>query len=74
MDQGTTYVEPVVKSQPVRVLDMFVIGPLMIAGAVAAYHRSPIVAVPLVFFGVTTIVYNAVNYTKVHELEKENAA
>ena len=63
----TNYIEPVVKSQPIRLLDMFVIGPLMIAGAVATRARVPIVAYPLAAFGVTTIIYNAINYVKVRD-------
>jgi hypothetical protein len=69
-----TYIEPVVKSQPIRLLDMFIIGPLMIAGAVATRRSVPLVAYPLALFGVTTIVYNALNYTKVRDLERSGVS
>jgi len=70
----TTYMEPVVKSQPIRLLDMFIVGPLMIAGAVATRRSVPLVAYPLAFFGVTTILYNALNYAKVSNLEAGGTA
>jgi hypothetical protein len=65
----TAYTEPLVKSQHVRLLDVFVIGPLMIVGGVMLWKRSRVVAVPLAFFGLTTIGYNLRNYLKVREME-----
>lgn len=52
-----------VKSQPVRLLDVFVIGPLMIWGGYALDDRgSHIGGAVLALFGLTTIVYNARNF------------
>jgi hypothetical protein len=61
--------EPIVKSQPIRLLDIFVIGPLMVVGGVMLWKRNKLVAAPLAFFGVTTVGYNVVNYFKVRQLE-----
>lgn len=68
----TTYMEPVVKSQPIRLLDIFVIGPLMVVGGVMLWKRSKAVAAPLTAFGLTTVGYNTMNYLVVRDLEKEN--
>jgi hypothetical protein len=55
--------DPEVKSQPVRLLDVFVIGPLMIWGGYALDDRGEHYgAAALVLFGLSTIVYNARNY------------
>lgn len=51
-----------VKAQPVRVLDVVLIGPLMIWGGVRA--GGPLGAL-LGMFGVGTIAYNAINYLEV---------
>lgn len=69
----TTYMEPVVKSQTIRLLDIFVIGPLMVVGGVMlSRSKRKLVGVPLVFFGVTTFGYNLLNYWKVRKLEAAN--
>lgn len=66
----TTYIEPVVKSQPIRLLDILVIGPLMVVGGVLlSRSKRKLVGVPLVFFGATTVGYNVINYLKVRKLE-----
>jgi|GEM_PF-5438557 len=69
--------EPVVKPQIVRLMDIFLIGPLMIAGGillVTGKHRY--IGSTLASTGLTTIIYNAINYRRVKELtaaqEKEN--
>jgi hypothetical protein len=54
-----------VKSQPVRLLDVFVVGPMMIAGGRAWSKRSPWSGVALGILGVATILYNADNYLKI---------
>ena len=54
------------KSQGVRLLDVFVFGPLMIAGA--RDQKSPYFSTALTLIGLGTIVYNGVNY-----LQKRNA-
>jgi len=57
-----------VKSQPIRLLDVFVIGPLMIWGGVALNDRGRRYAGPaLAALGLTTIIYNAHNYEKVRD-------
>ena len=55
--------DPEVKSQPVRLLDVFVIGPVMIWGGYALDDRgSHFGGALLALFGLSTIVYNARNY------------
>ena len=55
--------DPEVKAQPVRLLDVFVIGPVMIWGGYALDGRgNHLVGAVLALFGLTTIVYNARNY------------
>ncbi|MAH47946.1 hypothetical protein CMI37_19145 [Candidatus Pacearchaeota archaeon] len=61
--------EPLVKTQRVRLLDVFLIGPLMVYGA-AKMPRGPAAAV-LAFFGVSTVLYNARNYLLVEEWEEQ---
>jgi hypothetical protein len=50
------------KAQWVRVLDVFAIGPLMIAGGGALYKDSKIAGSLLVLFGLATIFYNGRNW------------
>lgn len=50
--------------QAIRVLDVAVIGPLMIYGAVKAKSLHPVPRVLLGVFGVTTIVYNAMGWLR----------
>lgn len=55
-----------IKAQYVRLLDVFVIGPLMIAGGYALDDRGSKLAGPaLALTGVATIVYNGRNYVRV---------
>ena len=63
--------EPLVKSQQIRLLDVFVIGPLMAYGAT----RMPLgpASVALGFFGATTVWYNARNYLRVRKWEDERS-
>ncbi len=69
----TAYMEPIVKSQPIRLLDMLVIGPLMIiGGGMLEKQKKHLVGIPLALFGLTTIVYNAMNYWEVKKLEEKN--
>jgi len=54
---------PEVKSQPVRLLDVFVIGPLMIWGGIALNDRGRQYVGPvLALLGLSTIIYNARNH------------
>jgi len=55
-----------VKTQRVRLLDVFVIGPLMVAGGYALARRgSPVWGTLLGVFGSTTIVYNGRNWLRI---------
>lgn len=58
------------KSQSVRILDVVLIGPLMIWGGTAAANGSddPLAkkaGSALAIFGLTTIMYNGVNYARI---------
>jgi hypothetical protein len=59
-----------VKSQPVRLVDVFVIGPMMIAGGRAWEKTNPWAGVVLSLLGVSTIVYNASNYWKIEKARR----
>lgn len=55
-----------IKSQTVRLLDVFAIGPLMIGGGIALDQRGHgITGTALAVLGISTIVYNGVNYIRV---------
>lgn len=54
------------KGQNVRLLDVFVIGPLMIWGGLKV-KEEPLGSL-LALAGVGTIIFNAVNYEKVRRL------
>jgi hypothetical protein len=60
----------VVKTQRIRALDIFVIGPLMAWGGLRLRHKHPVSGSLLAFFGATTIWYNARNYVTVSEALK----
>jgi len=51
------------KGQAVRLLDVFVIGPVMVAGGVRLKHAQPIGGA-LVLFGLLTVIYNGRNYLR----------
>jgi len=57
-----------VKPQAVRVLDVFVIGPLMIWGGLAARRSSNLAGLSLAGLGVATIWYNRRNWRRVRDL------
>lgn len=71
-----------VKAQAIRVADVFVIGPLMVAGGLAmadAKKPKPLLGLTLAFFGVATVVFNGVNWAIIRnqralELEAEAAS
>lgn len=48
------------KAQPVRLLDVFLIGPVMIAGGLKL--KDSWLGYGLIVFGASTIVYNGINY------------
>jgi hypothetical protein len=58
-------------AQYIRILDVFAIGPLMIYAGLKAESLPKWAKVALIFFGVTTIGYNAKNYFAVAEDRKE---
>jgi hypothetical protein len=62
--------DDVVKTQRIRALDVFVIGPLMAWGGMRLRHEYPVAGSLLAFFGATTIWYNARNYVTVSEALK----
>lgn len=52
---------PIEKSQNIRLLDVFIIGPLMIY---AAKTNKPIVKYSMIGLGIATILYNLNNYLR----------
>lgn len=56
-----------VKSQNIRLLDVFLIGPLMIWGGFMAQKRSTVPGILLMIFGVSTILYNAANWKRIRD-------
>ncbi len=60
------------KTQLVRLLDVFVFGPLMIAAA--AEQRSKYFRTALLLVGLGTIVYNGANYLQTAQQEKNAAS
>jgi hypothetical protein len=62
---------PPVKGQHIRLLDVFLIGPLMMLGGVALAQRArPLAGLTLWSLGASTIVFNAVNYGRVRERQR----
>ena len=57
------------KTQAIRLLDVFLIGPLMVYFGHMSNHVS-IFSMLLVFFGATTITYNLKNYLHVLHASK----
>lgn len=53
------------KSQTIRLLDVFLIGPLMIYGGWKLRKEVP--GSTLALFGVATIIYNGINYLRYQE-------
>ncbi len=62
-----------VKAQTIRVLDVALIGPLMIWGGLATRKTYPVAGTVLAAFGVSTIIYNAVNYGQIAERKRRQA-
>ena len=64
MEPVQVYAE--VKAQPVRLLDVFLIGPLMVWGGYALNDSGRHVAGPaLALLGLSTIIYNGYNHEQV---------
>lgn len=59
--------DPEVKSQRVRLLDVFFIGPLMTWGGYALAERRPVAGAALALLGLSTVIYNAHNYERVRQ-------
>ena len=59
-----------VKPQVVRVLDVFLIGPLMIWGGLAARSSSNLAGFSLAGLGLVTIWYNHRNLRRIHQAER----
>ncbi len=57
----------VVKTQWIRLWDVFGLGPMMIVVGLATRSRRPVLGPAVAFFGVTTMAYNAYNYWKVRQ-------
>jgi hypothetical protein len=55
----------VVKTQGVRLVDVFLLGPLMIYSASQLPQRNKAARAALLFFGVTTVLYNLHNFARV---------
>ena len=60
-----------VKSQRVRLLDIFLYGPIMMIAALSS-RPSPTMRASLFLIGVGTIIYNADNYFKIKVLDQYN--
>ncbi len=52
-----------VKAQPVRAMDVLILGPAMLLST--AYIKNPVLRAIIAVGGVGTIAYNAANYAKV---------
>ncbi len=57
------------KTQAVRLLDVFVFGPLMVRAA--ADQKSPYFSTALTLIGIGTIAYNGVNYLQHRQQERQ---
>lgn len=57
------------KSQNIRILDVFLIGPVMIYGAYKS-NMHPALRITLAIFGICTIYYNGKNYLINKEINK----
>ncbi len=53
---------PPVKTQQVRIGDVLVIGPLLVAGGIALGGKSALLGIALGVTGLATMFYNARNY------------
>ncbi len=70
---GTTLADPdrLVKSQTVRLLDVYVIGPLIGTGGYLLLRSNPVFAWALIVTGWGTSAYNAYNYRRYKELGRQ---
>ena len=63
-----------VKSQRVRVLDVVVLGPLMMAGGAAWSKKRPLAGAILLLSGIGTVLYNARNWKRVRRATRAGRA
>ncbi len=61
------------KAQWIRILDVFVIGPLMISGGMSLTARSPFWGVMLGAMGVGTVLFNGRNWWLVDQAKRAGA-
>lgn len=52
------------KTQQVRLFDVFLIGPVMVYAGVELAERRPVLAAFILGSGLATVAYNAQNYVK----------
>jgi len=55
------------KTQSIRLLDVFFVGPVMTYGGWHLRKRHPALSVTLAALGVMTVVYNGRNYLRIRE-------
>lgn len=62
------YIEPVVKGQTMRLLDVFVIGPAVFAGGCTLYGKqSRLLGAALMALGLGTVAHNTMNWFLVRD-------
>jgi hypothetical protein len=64
----------VVKTQQIRLVDVFVLGPLMIYAAGLIPQKHAPVRAALALFGASTIIYNFRNYNRVRRSDAGGGA
>jgi hypothetical protein len=62
------YIEPVVKGQTMRLLDVLVVGPAVFAGGCTLFSKeNKILGVLLMAFGLGTVAHNTMNWFLVRD-------
>lgn len=61
----------VVKTQRVRLFDVFFVGPLMTIGGLMLLRKHPIIGASLSALGFTTVLYNYRNWGVVDEARRQ---
>jgi hypothetical protein len=56
----------VAKTQQIRIADVLFIGPLMLWGGLHLRDEYPVRGTALALLGISTVLYNARNYMRVH--------
>ncbi len=59
------------KTQQIRLLDVFVLGPLMIRSGLLNRRTAPLTSWLMVFAGGATVVFNWQNYKEIREKSKQ---